>query len=82
MKHEVAALANEKEMMAKVPAVDGDIIYLNVGGTAFTTRRSTLTQVTFLCMLHNERSAYLTHMANDQCMWVRVNRCTPVTLAA
>lgn len=42
---EVAAVAKEKEVMAKTPTADSDIIYLNVGGSGFTTKRSMLTQV-------------------------------------
>ena len=41
----VAALEREKQLMMAVDVADHDVLIINAGGTTFSTKRSTLTQV-------------------------------------
>lgn len=45
LRQKTVALQKEKEIMAKVPVADNDLLTLNIGGSIQVTKRSTLTQV-------------------------------------
>lgn len=45
LRQKTEALQKEREIMAKVPVADNDLLTLNIGGSIQVTKRSTLTQV-------------------------------------
>ena len=45
VRRQLAALEQEKKLMQTLDVADNDIVDLNVGGTLFSTKRSTLMQV-------------------------------------
>ena len=55
----VAAFEQEMELMAAVGIADHDVLTLNVGGTVFCTKRSTLTQLSISTSKQKQHVAHI-----------------------